>query len=254
MRALATLLIACVALSAQLAPPNSAGVSMGLIQLNVSDMAAAKHFWVDILGAAPTQEGVQVPDAIILFNSKAPTGGTVGSVVNHLGLKVQSLSSYPPRLKAAGIPFTVNPNGQQIMIDGPEGVRVELTVDPAMQVPVAHHHIHFYTAQVPEMKAWYAKTFDAVPGMRGKFEAADIPGANLSFTHADPPPAPSKGRVVDRVGFEVKNLQAFCRKLEAQGVKFDSPYNKPKGAAMATAFFTDPWGTSIELTEGLGKH
>jgi hypothetical protein len=34
------------------------------------------------------------------------------------------------------------------------------------------------------------------------------------------------------------------------GVKFDSPYQK-NADGIATATLTDPWGTSIELTEGL---
>ena len=43
---------------------------------------------------------------------------------------------------------------------------------------------------------------------------------------------------------------AFCAKLAASGVKFDVPYRKsPTG--LGVAFFTDPWGTYVELTEGL---
>jgi len=58
--------------------------------------------------------------------------------------------------------------------------------------------------------------------------------------------------MLDHIGLEVRNLEAFCRKLEANGVKFDARYKKqPSG--IATALLTDPWGTSIELTEGLNK-
>ena len=40
------------------------------------------------------------------------------------------------------------------------------------------------------------------------------------------------------------------RKLEAEGIQFDRPYSKlPSGFGLA--FLTDPWGTTIELTEGL---
>jgi hypothetical protein len=47
----------------------------------------------------------------------------------------------------------------------------------------------------------------------------------------------------------VVNLEAFCRALEAKGVTLDVPYGTRGG--LATAFLTDPWGTYIELTEGL---
>jgi hypothetical protein len=49
----------------------------------------------------------------------------------------------------------------------------------------------------------------------------------------------------------VRNLEEFCRKLEAKGIKLTKPYSKTNG--MASAFITDPWGVSIELTEGLRK-
>ena len=64
---------------------------------------------------------------------------------------------------------------------------------------------------------------------------------------------PTKGRAVDHIGFEVKNLEAFVKGLEAQGVKFDVPYRPVPQLGIAVAFFTDPWGAYVELTEGLNK-
>ena len=255
---LLTLLTACaVACGADLAPSNDAGVAMGHLHVNVSNVAAAKHFWIDILGAAPmklgTIEGVEVPGAIVLFKLAAPSGGTVDSAVNHVGVSVKTLSDYPPRLQAAGLKFTANKNGKQIMVDGPDGLRVELTQNTALQTQVAMHHIHLYTTQVPEMQAWYAKTFGAIPGKRAVFEAADLPGVNLSFSHADSAPVPTKGRALDHFGFEVRNLEAFCKRLEANGVKFDVAYKKVPALGISVAFLTDPWGAYIELTEGLRK-
>ena len=53
------------------------------------------------------------------------------------------------------------------------------------------------------------------------------------------------------MGFEVKNLEAFTKKLEAQGIKLDRPYTKVPQLGIAIAFIKDPWGTNIEMTEGL---
>ena len=58
---------------------------------------------------------------------------------------------------------------------------------------------------------------------------------------------------MDHIGFEVRNLEAFCAKLEAAGVKLDVPYRKVASLGIGLAFLTDPWGTYIELTEGLDK-
>ena len=135
---------------------------------------------------------------------------------------------------------------------GPEDLRIELTEDTSMTMPIANHHIHFFTSSVDDTKAWYVKTFGATPGKRGRFEAADLPGVNLSFSQADGS-VPTKGRVLDHIGFEVQNLEAFCKKLEGQGQKFDVAYRKVPSLGISIAFLTDPWGTYIELTEGLRK-
>jgi predicted enzyme related to lactoylglutathione lyase len=51
------------------------------------------------------------------------------------------------------------------------------------------------------------------------------------------------------IGFDVKNLEAFCKKLEAAGIKLDRPYTKSPLTGSALAFIYDPWGTYIELNE-----
>ena len=73
------------------------------------------------------------------------------------------------------------------------------------------------------------------------------------FRKAQQAEAPTKGRSLDHIGFEVKNLEAFTKKLEADGIKLDRPYTKVAALGIAIAFIKDPWGTYIELTEGLDK-
>ena len=54
--------------------------------------------------------------------------------------------------------------------------------------------------------------------------------------------------MLDHIGFDVKNLQDYVKKLEAAGVKIERGYTpNPQGDALA--FVSDPWGTSIELNE-----
>ena len=92
------------------------------------------------------------------------------------------------------------------------------------------------------------KVFGAKPETRGIYEAADLPGVNLSFSPAPAPVIGTRGRVLDHIGFDVKDLQAFCKKLEAAGIKLDRPYTKNANGG-ALAFIYDPWGTYIELNE-----
>jgi predicted enzyme related to lactoylglutathione lyase len=57
---------------------------------------------------------------------------------------------------------------------------------------------------------------------------------------------------MDRAGFDVRNLEEFCKRLEAKGVRLTAPYRRrPDFGNLGTAVITDPWGTVIELTEGL---
>jgi catechol 2,3-dioxygenase-like lactoylglutathione lyase family enzyme len=197
---------------------------------------------------------MKFPGILVFIKQGDPTGGTVGSSVNHIGFLVRDLAGYRRKLQAAGFQVDDNANGVQLMFNGPDQVRIELSENKTQEAPIMHHHVHFYSMSVDDTKAWYVKTFDAKPGRRGKFEAADIPGANLSFSLATTVPAPTKGRGLDHIGFEVKGLEPFCKKLEAGGVKFDVPYRKIPNAGLAIAFFTDPFGTYVELTEGLTQY
>ena len=56
------------------------------------------------------------------------------------------------------------------------------------------------------------------------------------------------------LGFEVTDIKAFCARLEADGVKLDGEVREVPNLGLTIAFLTDPWGTRVELTEGLAKH
>jgi catechol 2,3-dioxygenase-like lactoylglutathione lyase family enzyme len=147
---------------------------------------------------------------------------------------------------------------------GPDGAKIELvTSDQKDTPPIVAHHIHFINKQYVEMQQWYMKAFNATlrPGQTDFFIGADLPGVGYSLnffrwegdqsiTHV-----PTAGRVVDHVGFEVKNLEAFCKELEAKGIQLVRRYKKSDPAMnnVATATIVDPWGVSIELTEGLDR-
>jgi predicted enzyme related to lactoylglutathione lyase len=77
----------------------------------------------------------------------------------------------------------------------------------------------------------------------------DIPGGQLRFAKADTAQAPTKGRVLDHIGFDVKDLQSFVKKIEAEGIKLDEPIRKIEGAGVTITYITDPWGTRIELVQ-----
>ncbi len=59
--------------------------------------------------------------------------------------------------------------------------------------------------------------------------------------------APTRHRVLDHIGFDVKDHPAFVKRLEAQGITLDEPPRK--GGANTITYITDPWGTRIEIIE-----
>ena len=59
----------------------------------------------------------------------------------------------------------------------------------------------------------------------------------------------TRGRALDHIGFEITNLDEFARKLAAQGI-MTTVRNIP-AINTKVGFVTDPWGTLIELSEGL---
>jgi len=239
---------------AQLASPGESGVVMGHLHLAVKDLEAHRRFWA-ALGGSPVQNGtlqlIQLPGTFVMLRQAEPTAGTVGSTINHVGFQVKNMQDWLPKWQAAGLKMEPIARPTQVYLIGPDDVRVEILEEKSIDVPLKMHHVHFYTVSPTDTQAWYAKTFGAVPGKRGQFDAADLPGVNLTFAKADTPTLGTKGRSLDHVGFEVKNLEEFCKKLEADGVKLAVPYRKVPALNIAIAFITDPWGTYIELNEGL---
>jgi catechol 2,3-dioxygenase-like lactoylglutathione lyase family enzyme len=213
-------------------------VSMGHLHLIVRDVEASKKFWT-ALGATPLAvgaiEAAKFPGARVLFRKGDPSGGALGSVVNHVAFIVPNVQQSMQKWKAAGLKTQPGSSPQQGFVFTPDDlIKIEIMENASLRVPIAFHHLHFFVAEpvlggasaVADMQSWYARMFGAKPGKRGHFDAADLPGVNLTFSKSEAPAAGTKGRALDHIGFEVQNLEAFCRKAETSGVKFDAPYTK----------------------------
>ena len=241
--------------------PNEAGVTMGHWHLNSRDVEANKKIFLAMGGTdgGPGRlQRVIFPGVVVNLNlgaADAPpaTGGTVGSVVNHVGFIVQNVQESVAKWKAAGVPVQPGNNGRldQAYVVTPDGLRIEILENKNQNVPIRHEHVHFFLPQaaITESQAWYAKIFGAKTSLRNNAPLDDIPGVQLRFNKADMAQSPTKGRVLDHIGFDVTDLQGFIKKLEANGIKLDRPYTKNEQSGVALAFITDPWGTYIELNE-----
>src|SRR5580658_3367577 len=248
-RLLAALLLASTlaagTASAQPFPFNQAGVTNGHWHLNSKDVAANEKIFVAIGGKAFQAGGrhrVLFPGVMVILDgapgTPPPNGPTEGSVVNHVGFIVNNVQEQVAKWKAAGVPVSPGANGRldQAYVNTPDGLRIEILENKDQSMPIRNEHVHFFVpaAAIPEMQAWYAKIFGAKASTRNNAPVDDIPGVQLRFNKADTAQAPTKGRVLDHIGFDVTDLQGFIKKLEAAGIKLDRPYalNEQSGVAL----------------------
>lgn len=244
----------------QLAPPNAAGVSLGHIHLVVPDADAQKKVWVDLMGAKPVSAGrlepLKLPGIFIIITkaNTPPTGGTNGSVVNHIGFAVKDYAAFKAKAMAEGLKWQELTPNQQAFVTFPDDIRVEIMEDKTLSVPVAFHHIHESVVDQAAARAWYMKEFGAESSTRRNMPAAKVPGGEVDFLKAQMPPAGTHGRSLDHIGFDVKDLDAFMKKMQADGVTINMPFrDMQKTIGLNIAFITDPNGTYIEVTQGLAS-
>lgn len=246
--------------NAQLATPNSDGLTYGHIHLNVADIDAQAAIWTEHFGGELVTRGpltaVRLPNVVVIFTEREPTMGSRETVMDHFGVKVRSIDNFLAKWRAAGLevgPIFTGAEGQTnayIML--PDGVYVELQEDQGLHEEITGYHIHFYSQQADELLAWYTELLDLQVRPRGSIDTTtNVPGMNLSFANSRQERQSTEGAAIDHIGFEIEDLEAFCRRLEARGIEFDVPYREIPAIGLAIAFITDPQGVRIEFTEGL---
>ncbi len=255
----------------------AAPVIVGHYHLNVTSVAEHRRFWVDTLGGKAVKVGsvdaVEFPDVYLFLHEAKPTGPTRGTTFDHIGFAVPDVPAMTTKVVANGYALTVGREpapgetaspptagnyGRFSYLVGPDGVKVELVTSAAEGAPpIVHHHVHFVNRHFVEMQQWYMKAFNATlrEGQTDFFIGADLPGVGYMLNFFSWLPnetlVGTEGRAVDHVGFEVRNLRAFCAELEAKDLKLASPFRRDPALGLDVATIVDPWGTVVELTEGL---
>ena len=104
-------LVAPATSHAQILVAKEGPVVYGHHHLNTTDMAAQKKFFVDTLGGTlrhigtgnRAQDIIEFPNVQLWFRPmQAPTGGTIGTTVNHIGFSVNNIRAVVTKLKANG--------------------------------------------------------------------------------------------------------------------------------------------------------
>ncbi|MGE0393734.1 MAG: VOC family protein [Vicinamibacterales bacterium] len=246
------------------------------VHLTVKDVAATKKLLVEGLGgtaaAAGSVEGVKFPGLFVLLHPGEPKGGSKGSTVSLIGLEVRELAKMVEGLRASkaklvtreetNMVYTVLadvatiPDRQTIsaVVQTPDGVNIRLVENKKATAPVSFAYIHFAPANLVDTMDWYSKAFGAKTGNRGfGFQSLDLgkQASALMFTLASDTVVGTEGRSLARIGFEVRGAALLARKIQGLGGKIVTPAGKSPATGVTTVVVSDPWGTLIELTEGL---
>lgn len=183
---------------AQLAAPNAAGTAVGHIHFNVSDVALHQGFWKS-LGATEVPGGIggmlSVRGVYLLFNGRAPSGGSQGTSMDHVGFLLRDYGETKAALEAVNADIAVdNAETGQIIATLPDGVRVELQACgtptefdecPSLAGPIAFHHFHASTSggamDGATLAQWYVDAFGMELGERRGSPSAVVPGGRIDM-------------------------------------------------------------------------
>lgn len=239
---------AALPLLAQLPTPNAAGASAGHDIFAYHDIEAANKFW-SALGGEPAQlvqlKMTKFPGVLFLMRQGNPTGGTEGSTIDYIGFNVKNLKESLAKWETAGIKPLPGGTSKRIFLMAPYDVKVRITEDRSLATPIAADMINMMVPDVAAAQAWYEKNFGAKLVKHGGETVAELPGSNILFTKAAGAVAGTKGRAFDRIGIEVKDVAATCKAVGVEKV------NRAKQMDLAVCVLTDPWGTYIEISQGL---
>ena len=267
---------------AQLASPNAMGVSMGHFHYVVRDMEPNRKFWIPFWRDARedrNREALKLPEIFIFLYYGESSGGTEGSVVNHVAFRLPDISKALARFRSFGVRvLPQNPGSPIGNILTPEDERIQLfhygtenvpfhldggrrdagaeRLSRRLTTPVSTHHFHLYLpkGQSQEAKARDVKTFGAVPGTRrsarcpptgrGKrsYPAADLPGMNINFLDVDDKAVPTKGRMRRSHRVRGPGSEAFTRKLAANGVNWSSRIAGTQATRLPLRSWSTPGG------------
>src|SRR5881397_4301555 len=210
--------------AAQQAPFNQVGVTMGHWHIASKDVEANKKLFLAMGGKLMPGANPQIMFPGVLINLVLGTEKGTGAT------------------QAAGVNVLPGGNNRldQAFVETPDGVRIEILEDKTQSMPIRNEHVHLSLpeTEIPKAQAWYAKTFGGKTGIRNDAPVVDLPGVQIRFAKADTKQAPTRGRVLDHIGFDVKDHQAFVKKIQAEGIKLDEPVRKsPTGSTIT--YITD---------------
>ena len=188
-------------------------------------------------------------DIALIFFEREPTGGSVGTGVDHIGFSLRNVEEVVSNIIQDGgtqLGDFIEFSGMKIaFVEDPWGTKIELINDADLR---GMHHLHLASADPERTLAWYAENF----GGESDSFAGVLPGLNygniwLLVARADAAPASTQGRSLDHLGWKYEDLTAAAETLKASGVEFTVEPRPFRGIRIS--FVEGPDRVRIELVE-----
>ena len=199
----------------------------------------------------------------LMFLGAQSSGGSQGSVIEHLGFSVPDLEAKMRELAAINTkiiePVKDIPGlYKAALIESPWGTQIQLVQDPEV---VGLHHVQL---RVQDPEAAYAWLLDKFGGERTKIKGqvdsvkyAGMSGfSTVYIIVARGASAPSQGRAIDHIGWRstaaILDTKAMLEGKKVQLTSQPSPLNLPNGPPINYFYIAGPDGSRIEIVERPG--
>jgi catechol 2,3-dioxygenase-like lactoylglutathione lyase family enzyme len=198
----------------------------------------------------------------LMFLGARSTGGSQGSVIEHLGFSVPDLDATMRSLASINTnviePVKNVPSlYKTALIESPWGTRIQLVQDPEL---VGLHHVQLRS---PDPEAAYAWLLDKFGGERtkikGQLDAVKYAGiggfTTVYIVIARGDSVPSQGRAIDHIGWRsTATINDTKAMLESKQVQLTSQpsLTLPNGPPINFFYVAGPNGARIEIVERPG--
>ena len=236
--------------------------------IHLNEPAAEASVWWEknIPGARRITEA---PDRLmygavrLMFLGSRSSGGSQGSVIEHLGFSVADLDAKMRELAAINTKViepakSVTGLYKTALIESPWGTQIQLVQDPEL---LGLHHVQL---RVPDPEAAYAWLLDKFGGERtkikGQVDSVKYPG-NGGFTTvyivvARGESVPSQGRAIDHIGWRstatINETKTMLEEKQVQLTSQPRPLTLPGGPPINYFYIAGPSGARIEIVERPG--